>query len=161
MGKLVTVATGATQYDNLVYTYLLKPMKDLLLETYRPSPVYISPVMMNMSSDVHIRLWSPSSTLISIYSDSGFTRRYEMDIVMYHVNRNPNENFWEYVLRETERTNQILVNNHAYDSSDGSSSVTSWYEGEVEEILINDVPDEDVEGLISVNIQFSCNINRT
>ena len=144
-----------TDYSNITFNDVLLPIRQILREQYNPNPVYISPFFQQQSEDFSIRIFSTRNEFISIYSNTTFSRRIFVDVVHYHMLRNPQEYDYEYVYREMERTNQILTNNHAKDAG-SDSNVTSWIEGEVEEIEFENVTDD----LIAVNFLFSCIISR-
>ena len=145
-----------TDYSNITYNDVLVPIRSLLRAQYNPNPVYIAPFHLDQADDLSIRVWSDRNEFLSIYSNTAFSRRIYVDIVQYHTIRNPKEHDYEYIYREMERTTQLMTNNHAYDAG-SDSDVTSWIEGKIEEIEIENVNNE---GLVAVNFLFTCIISR-
>ena len=149
----------AITYENVFYDYCLDPLRDLFIAEYNYGKIYIAPEILH-KDPFSIRLWG-GETSTDQYVASGWQKQYEVEIVLYSIDMNPGEKYYQQLYRDAERIYQLLFNNKAKETT--VNSVThSWIDGVCEGFEINDFADdeEDIEGLNLARFNFNCKIMR-
>ena len=149
-----------TTYENTFYSYVLKPIRKKLQAEYVPQKVYISPSITH-ADNLQVRLWGSSTTTEDEWT-SAYQKRCEIDIVLYLIEKNPSEPFYELFYREAERMNECLFRNCKTLSTTVGSTTMTLIDGTVDETIYNDLDDEEaaIDGLNSVKISYSCLIEK-
>tara|TARA_Y100001938_G_scaffold150794_1_gene243476 strand:+ start:2636 stop:3106 length:471 start_codon:yes stop_codon:yes gene_type:complete len=148
-----------TSYQGVFFEYVLDGIRDILISEFTYGKVYIAPTIEHLDP-FSIRLWGSSSSTDAMWQDA-WMKEYFVDITMYFIQKNPTENFYKQFYNDQERVYQSLFNNRTKSITVSSNELT-WIDGKVEEVLINDVTadEAEVEGLHTVNMTFSCKIER-
>ena len=148
-----------TTYQGVFYEYVLDGVRDILTSEFSYGKVYISPQIKHFDP-FSIRLWGSSSSTDGIYLDA-WVKEYFVDITMYFIDKNPDETFYKQFYNDQERVFQSLFNNKTKSITVNSNELT-WVDGKIDEVLINDITadEAEVEGLHTVNMTFSCKIER-
>ena len=80
---------------------------------------------------------------------------------MYHIEQNPTEIFYKQIYQDAERLNQVIFNNQTKTITVGGRDFT-WIAAEIDSIDINpeEETEEDINGLHSASLSFSCLVSR-
>ena len=157
----------AITYENVIFDFVLDPLRDLLIAEYDYGNIYISPKI-ESQEPFNIRLWSNDSET-NQYFATAWQKQYNIEIVLYEIYPNPNEVFYKQFYNDIERIYQLLFDNAKHNSTTSSvsgnnrGSVThKWIDGVCEDFIINDLTDEEegIEGLNSCKFTFNCKISR-
>lgn len=146
-------------YQNVGFDYILDGIRDLLVTEFNYGKVYISPEL-KFSDPFQVKLWISNSSTED-YNAIAWTKSYDVEIDLYMIDANHDENTYKQLHQDTERIYQVLFNNAHKDITVGSVSM-QWYNGIAEDIAINSFKgeEEDVEGLLKSTINFTCFISR-
>ena len=148
-----------TDYENVFYDVVLDGVRDLLITEWNYGKIYIAPEIKHQDP-FSIRLWG-TEAVTEIFNASEWQKSYNVDIVMYHIEQNPTETFYKQIYQDAERLNQVIFNNQTKTITvDGRSF--NWIAGEVDSISFNaeNETEEDINGLNSANLSFSCLVSR-
>ena len=90
-----------------------------------------------------------------------WTKRYNVEITMYFIQQNPTEIFYKQIYQDQERLYQVLFNNQTKTVTVGGRDFT-WFSAEIDSVDINpeDETDEEINGLHSVVLEYSCLVSR-
>ena len=148
-----------TDYENVFYDVVLDGVRDLLITEWTYGNIYIAPELKHQDP-FSIRLWGTEAET-QIFNASEWQKSYNVDIFMYHIEQNPTENFYKQMYQDAERLNQVIFNNQTKTKSVGGRDFT-WIAAEISTMDINpeDEAVEDIGGLHSVNLSFSCLVSR-
>ena len=152
----LTLNTG---YENVFYDVVLDGLRDILITEYNYGKIYISPTIKHQDP-FSIRLWG-SSAETQEFTVREWQKVYNVDIFMYFIEQNPTETFYKQMYQDTERLNQVIHNNQTKLVTVGGRDF-SWTAGQVSsmEILSEEENDEDIKGLHSSFLEFSCLVSR-
>ena len=145
-------------YQNVGFDYILDGIRDLLVTEFNYGKIYISPDL-KFNDPFQIRLWlSESST--GDYNASSWQKEYTVDIDLYMIDSNHDENTYKQLHQDTERIYQLLFNNAHKEITVANNSL-QWLNGRAETIGINEFEgdEEEVEGLLKSTLSFTCNIH--
>ena len=148
-----------TNYENVFYDVVLDGVRDLLITEWNYGKIYIAPEL-KYKDPFSIRLWGTEAET-EIFNASEWQKTYNVEIFMYHINTSPTEIFYKQIYQDAERLNQVIFNNQTKTITVGGRAFT-WIAAEIITMDINpeDETEENVEGLHSVNLSFSCLVNR-
>jgi len=148
-----------TGYENVFYDIVLDGVRDLLITEWNYGKIYIAPELKH-KDPFSIRLWGTEAET-EIFTSQEWQKRYNVDIFMYHINTSPTEIFYKQMYQDAERLNQVIFNNQTKTITVGGRNFT-WIGAEVSSMDINpeDETEEDVDGLHSVNLSYSCLVSR-
>ena len=148
-----------TTYENVFYDVVLDGLRDILITEYKYGKIYIAPEI-KYKDPFSIRLWGTDANT-EIFTATEWQKQYNVEIVMYFIEQNPTERFYRQVYQDAERLNQLIFNNQTKTITvDGRDFV--WLSGEIESIEVNteNEVEEDIKGLNSVLLSFSCLVSR-
>ena len=158
----------AITYENVLYDFVMDPLRDLFIAEYTYGKVYISPSILH-KDPFSIRIWGLNADT-ETYLASAWQKQYNVEIALYEIESNPGEAFYKQFYNDTERIYQLLFSNAKTKSttlSGGSGSNTSsvshtWVDGVCEEFTINEFVgiEEGMEGLNVARYIFNCKIMR-
>jgi len=146
-------------YQNVGFDYILDGLRNILISEFNYGKIYIAPEI-KFNDPFQVRLWiSDSST--EDYNAISWTKSYTVEIDIYMIDANHDENTYRQLHQDTERIYQLLFNNAHKDITVESVSM-QWYNGIAEDIEINSFKGEEeaVSGLLKSTINFSCFISR-
>mgnify|MGYP003132558084 CR=1 FL=1 len=148
-----------TGYENVYYDVVLDGLRDLLVEEWNYGKIYIAPEIKHQDP-FSIRLWG-SEAETEIFTSSEWQKRYNVDIFIYHIEQNPTEIFYKQIYQDAERLNQVIFNNQTKTKTIDGRNFT-WLAGEIDSIEINapGETEEEIDGLHSTNLSFSCLVSR-
>jgi len=146
-------------YQNVGFDYILDGIRDLLVTEFNYGKIYISPELKS-NDPFQVKLWISSSSTEE-YNATAWTKSYDVEIDIYMIDSNHDENTYKQLHQDTERIYQVLFNNAHKDITVGSVAM-QWYNGIAEDIEINSFKgeEEEVEGLLKSTINFTCFISR-
>ena len=146
-------------YQNVGFDYILDGIRDLLVTEFNYGKIYIGPEL-KFNDPFQVKLWISSSSTEE-YNATAWTKSYDVEIDLYMIDSNHDENTYKQLHQDTERIYQVLFNNAHKDITVESVSM-QWYNGIAEDIEINSFKgeEEEVEGLLKSTINFSCFISR-
>ena len=149
----------ALSYDNIFYDYCLDPLRDLFITEYNYGKIYIAPEILH-KDPFSIRIWG-KETSTHQYVATGWQKQYDVEIVLYSIESNPGEKYYQQLYRDSERIYQLLFNNKAKETTVNSVS-RSWIDGVCEGFEINeyDNDEDEIEGLNLARFNFNCKIMR-
>ena len=81
-------------YENIVYDYILDPLRDKFITEFAYGDIYIAPEIKNTGKNFQIRLWNNSSETIE-YANNRWTKSYEISVNLYLIEQNPTETFFK------------------------------------------------------------------
>ena len=148
-----------TGYENVFYDVVLDGVRDLLITEWNYGKIYIAPELKH-KDPFSIRLWGTDAETESFVSQE-WKKRYNVDIVMYHIEQSPTEIFYKQIYQDAERLNQVIFNNQTKTITVGGRDFT-WIAAEIDSIDINpeEETEEDINGLHSASLSFSCLVSR-
>ena len=148
-----------TDYENVFFDVVLDGLRDILISEYNYGKIYISPEIKH-NEPFGIRLWGTESN-DEVFTVREWQKRYEVDIIMYHLESNPDESFYKQYYQDSERLHQIIHNNQTKTITIDGRSYT-WLSAEIDNIEYNsdEEAEEDIKGLHSINHSFSCLVSR-
>jgi len=159
----------AITYENIMYDFVMDPLRDLFISEYNYGKVYIAPSIVH-KDPFSIRIWGNSSET-SEYMATAWYKQYNIEISLYEIEANPGEKFYKQFYNDVERIYQLLFTNAKNKSttlSSGSGSNTSsvtykWIDGTCEEFTINefDEGEDEIDGLNVCKFIFNCKIMRS
>ena len=149
----------AVSYENIFFDYCLDPLRDLFIAEYNYGKIYIAPQILH-KDPFSIRIWG-SETSTHQYVASGWQKQYDVEVVLYSIEANPGEKYYQQLYRDAERIYQLLFDNKAKATTVNSIS-RSWIDGVCEGFTINEYEDEeeDISGLNLARFNFNCKIMR-
>ena len=155
-------------YENVLYDFVMDPLRDLFIAEYTYGKVYIAPTILH-KDPFSIRIWGNSAETNEYYA-SAWQKQYNVEIALYEIESNPGEAFYKQFYNDTERIYQLLFSNATTKSttlSGGSGSNSSsvshtWVDGVCEEFTINEFEgeEEEIDGLNVCKFIFNCKIIR-
>ena len=157
----------AVTYENVLYDFVLDPLRDLFITEYNYGKVYISPSILHQDP-FSIRIWSNSAET-NEYLASAWQKQYNIEIALYEIEKNPGEQYFKQFYNDIERIYQLLFANAKTKSTtvsgsgNNASSITyKWFDGQCEEFTINefDEGEDEIEGLNVCKFIFNCKIMR-
>ena len=157
----------AVTYENVYYDYVMDPLRDLFITEYNYGKIYIAPSILH-KDPFSIRIWGNSAET-NQYLANAWQKQYNVEISLYEIEKNPNENFFKQFYNDIERIYQLLFTNAKTNSTtvtgsgNNSSSVTHvWIDGVCEEFIINEFEgdEEEIDGLNVCKFIFNCKIMR-
>ena len=158
----------AVTYENVLYDFVLDPLRDLFITEYNYGNIYISPTILHQVP-FSIRIWGNDAET-NEYHASAWQKQYNIEIALYEISANPEEVFYKQFYNDIERLYQLLFTNGKQNSttlSGGSGNNTSsvthvLIDGVCEGFTINDFVGEEeaIEGLSVAKFVFNCKIMR-
>ena len=150
----------AVTYDNVWFDFILDPIRDFLISEFNYGKIYISPQIKHKDS-FSIRLWGSSCETIS-YNQNEWVKRYNNEIFLYIIEKNPGEGFYKQFLNDSERIYQLLFTKNNLSTTVGSTTL-NYYDGTVEGMEINEFSEgeDEIEGLNVCKIEFNVTLSRT
>ena len=157
----------AVTYENVMYDYVLVPLRDLFITEYNYGKIYIAPSILH-EDPFSIRLWGDSAGT-NQYLTSTWQKQYNVEVSLYEIEKNPGENYYKQFYSDIERIYQLLFTNAKTNSTsvtgsgNNSSAVTHvWIDGVCDEFTINEFEgdEEEIEGLNVCKFIFNCKIMR-
>jgi hypothetical protein len=147
----------AVTYENIFYNFVLDPLRDLCISEYNYGKIYISPTILH-KDNFSIRLWGTGASK-SEYVVDAHARVYNVDIALYMIQSNPDENFYKQFYNDGERLHQLIFENKTTSTTVGSTTL-QWSDGSINDMSINDLDEaeSEIEGLHTIKLDFSCNI---
>ena len=147
----------AITYENIFFNYVLDPLRDLFISEYSYGNIYIAPAIIHQVP-FSVRIWGLSAEK-SEYVVDAHARVYNVEISLYMIEANPDENFYKQFYNDGERVHQLMFENKTTSTTVGSTTL-QWSDGSVNSMTINDMTtaEEAIAGLHSVKFDFSCNI---
>ena len=146
-------------YENVLYDFVMDPLRDLFIAEYNYGKIYISPQILH-KDPFSIRIWGNECETIS-YNQNEWVKQYKNEIFLYEIETNPGEAFYKQFLNDSERIYQLLFSKNNLSTTVGSTTL-NYYDGVVESMTINDFADEedDIEGLNVCKFEFNCTLSR-
>ena len=158
----------AVTYENVLYDFVMDPLRDLFIAEYNYGKIYIAPSILHQDP-FSIRIWGNSAETNEYYA-SAWQKQYNVEIALYEIETNPEEAYFKQFYNDIERIYQLLFTNAKAKSttlSGGSGSNTSsvshsWIDGVCEDFTINEFvgEEETIEGLNVCRYTFNCKIMR-
>ena len=158
----------AVTYENVLYDFVMDPLRDLFITEYNYGKIYIAPSILHQDA-FSIRIWGNSAETNEYYA-TAWQKQYNVEIALYEIEKNPGEEYFKQFYNDIERIYQLLFTNAKFKSttlSGGSGSNTScvthkWIDGVCEEITINELEgaEEEIDGLNVAKFIFNCKITR-
>jgi hypothetical protein len=157
----------AITYENVLFDYVMDPLRDLFITEYNYGKVYISPSILH-KDPFSIRIWGNSAET-NQYLASAWQKQYNIDIYLYEIEVNPGESYFKQFYNDIERIYQLLFTNAkakvttVTGSGNNTSAVShSWIDGICEEFTINEFEgeEEEIDGLNVCKFIFNCKIMR-
>ena len=158
----------AVTYENVLYDFVMDPLRDLFITEYNYGKIYIAPSILHQDP-FSIRIWGNSAETNEYYA-SAWQKQYNVEVSLYEIETNPGEAYFKQFYNDIERIYQLLFTNAKAKSttlSGGSGSNTSsvshsWIDGVCEDFTINEfVGEEDtIEGLNVCRYTFNCKVMR-
>tara|TARA_Y100000593_G_scaffold95110_1_gene199857 strand:+ start:8913 stop:9410 length:498 start_codon:yes stop_codon:yes gene_type:complete len=155
-------------YDSIYFDFVLDGVRDILISEYESIKSYIAP-QMSHHDNFQIRLWGPEASTENWWTDT-WQKEYTVEIFIYFIEKNPTEDFYKQMYADVERIYQLLFNNKTYTKTvttmaDGAlerSSTFTWTNGEVDDMEINNMTEEDeeIDGLHVSTLNFTCLVER-
>ena len=157
----------AVTYENVLYDFVMDPLRDLFITEYTYGKIYIAPSILHQDP-FSIRIWGNSAETNEYYA-SAWQKQYNVEISLYEIETNPGEAYFKQFYNDIERIYQLLFANAKTNSTsvtgsgNNSSSVTHvWIDGVCEEFVINEFEEgeDEIEGLNVCKFIFNCKIMR-
>ena len=155
-------------YENVLYDFVMDPLRDLFITEYNYGKIYIAPSILHQDP-FSIRIWGNSAET-NEYFASAWQKQYNVEIALYEIETSPGEAYFKQFYNDVERVYQLLFTNAKTKSttlSGGSGSNTSsvthvWIDGVCEDFIINEFVGEEeaIEGLNVARFVFNCKIMR-
>ena len=154
-------------YENVLYDFVMDPLRDLFIAEYNYGKIYISPQILH-KDPFSIRIWGNSAET-NEYLASACQKQYNVEVSLYEIETNPGEAYFKQFYNDIERIYQLLFTNAKVKATTvtGSGSNTNavthkWLDGVCEDFTINEfVGEEDtIEGLNVCRYTFNCKITR-
>ena len=155
----MALVKGST-YENVFYEYVLDGVRDLFISEFNNVKVYIAPKISH-ADNFQIRLWGTSATTEE-WGVSGWQKEYNVDVVLYMIEKNASEPFYKQFYGDGERLYQVLHNNLTLTKTVGSTTL-SWINGKAGELVTDgefEGDEEDIDGLHVARLPFSCFVER-
>ena len=143
-------------YQNVFYDYVLDDIRDSLVSEFGAARVYIAPEIKHKDT-FQIRIWGTSSGETERITNSEWQKQYNIDIVVYGIDKNGDERFYKQFYQDTERVYQSLWNNYKGGKEVTVSTVAlTLLDGTVENIeyLVGE-EDAEIDGLHQAVISFN------
>ena len=157
----------AIVYENVFYDFVLVPLKAIFDEEFSYGKIYIAPEIL-YKDPFSIRIWGNNGESVEYLNDA-WQKQYNIEIFLYSIEKNPQENFYKQFYNDIERIYQLLFENALFKSTavTGSGSNVGekehkWIDGSCEEHIINDFEEgeEEIDGLNVCKFIFNCKITR-
>ena len=147
-------------YHNVFYEWVLAGLKSTLNNEFPGAQVYVGPTILKSTPPFSIRIWGVSTEIEKEWQGA-WQRRYNIDIDMYSISKNPNENFYKQFYADMEHIHQVIFNNKTLSVTVDSKTFT-WIDGTVGETEINEYAEEEeeIDGLQKASFKFSCLVER-
>ena len=158
----------AVTYENVLYDFVMDPLRDLFITEYNYGKIYIAPSILHQDP-FSIRIWGNSAETNEYYA-SAWQKQYNVEIALYEIETNPGEAYFKQFYNDIERIYQLLYTNAkaksttlSSGSGSNSNSVShSWIDGVCEDFTINEFVGEEeaIEGLNVCRYTFNCKVMR-
>ena len=157
----------AVTYENVLYDFVMDPLRDLFITEYNYGKIYIAPSILH-KDPFSIRIWGNSAET-NEYFTSTWQKQYNVEVFLYEIEVNPGEAYFKQFYNDIERIYQLLFTNAKTNSTsvtgsgNNSSAVTHvWIDGVCEEFIINEFEEgeDEIEGLNVCKFIFNCKIMR-
>ena len=154
-------------YENVLYDFVMDPLRDLFITEYAYGKIYIAPSILH-KDPFSIRIWGNSAET-NQYLANAWQKQYNVEVSLYEIETNPGEAYFKQFYNDIERIYQLLFDNcktvstTVTGSGNNSSSVTHvWIDGGCEEFTINEFEgdEEEIDGLNVCKFIFNCKIMR-
>ena len=154
-------------YENVLYDFVMDPLRDLFIAEYNYGKIYISPQILH-KDPFSIRMWGNNAETTQ-HQAVAWLKQYNIEIALYEIETNPGENYFKQFYSDIERIYQLLFANAKTNSTsvtgsgNNSSSATHvWIDGVCEEFTINefDEGEDEIEGLNVCKFIFNCKMMR-
>ena len=154
-------------YENVLYDFVMDPLRDLFITEYNYGKIYIAPSILH-KDPFSIRIWGNSAET-DTYVASAWQKQYNIEISLYEIEKNPGEQYFKQFYNDIERIYQLLFTNAKSKSTtvtgsgNNSNSVTHvWIDGVCEEFTINEFQEgeEEIEGINVCKFIYNCKIMR-
>ena len=147
----------AITYTNVFWNFVLDPLRDLMVSEYAYGNIYIAPAIIHQVP-FSIRVWGNSVDTLE-YSIESSLRQHNIEVALYMIEANPDENFYKQFYNDGERVHQLMFENKTTSTTVGSTTL-QWSDGSVNDMVINDLTTDEaaISGLHSIKLDFSCNI---
>ena len=152
----------AITYANVFWNFVLDPLRDLIVSEYAYGNIYIAPAIIHQVP-FSIRVWGNSVDTLE-YSIESSLRQHNIEVALYMIEANPDENFYKQFFNDGERLHQLLFENKTNSTTSTNSSSTSitreWLGGIVESMTINDLTTAEaaIAGLHAIKCDFNCKL---
>jgi len=152
----LTLNTG---YENIFYDVVLDGLRDILISEFNYGKIYIAPEIVH-KDPFSIKLWGTNAETVE-FTIREWQKTYNVDITIFAIEQNPNENFYKQLYQDAERINQLIHNNQTKTITVDGRNYT-WIGAQIEdiEVLSEEDTEGDIDGLHSVNLEFSCLVSR-
>ena len=147
-------------YENVFYDFVMDPLRDLFVAEYSYGNIYIAPAIIHQVP-FSIRIWGNSAET-SEYLASAWQKQYNIEISLYEIQANPDENFYKQFYNDIERIYQLLFTNAKAKSTTVSATTHVWIDGKCDEFEINEFETDEaaITGLNVCKFIFNCKIMR-
>jgi hypothetical protein len=153
----------AISSNNIWYECILSSIRDFIIDEFKYAKIYIGPTM-QLQAPFSIRIWSNRCETIS-FNQGEWVKRYFNEIIMYQIEKNPQEDFYKQFFRDAERLYQLLYSKNKFTTQilgGGGDNYLNYYDGMVESMEVNEFSEgeEEVDGLNLCRIEFNCTLSR-
>ena len=154
----MALVKGST-YENVFYEYVLDGIRDLFITEFNNVKIYIAPTIQH-ADNFQIRLWGINATTED-WGVQGWQKEYNVEVVLYMIEKNPREPFYKQLYGDGERLYQVLHNNLSLTKTVGSTTL-SWINGKAGEVVFQEFEGDEAEidGLHTARLPFSCLLDR-
>ena len=91
----------AVTYENVLYDFVMDPLRDLFIAEYTYGKVYIAPSILH-KDPFSIRIWGNSAETNEYYA-SAWQKQYNVEIALYEIETNPGEAYFKQFYNDIER----------------------------------------------------------
>ena len=149
----------AVSYENVIYDFVMDPLRDLFIAEYTYGKIYIAPAILHQDP-FSIRIWGDSTETLG-YNSNEWVKRYNNVISLYEIESRPGEAFYKQFLNDTERIYQLLFSKNNLSTTVDSTTL-NYYNGTVESVEINDFTEkeENIKGLNVCRFEYNVTLSR-
>ena len=150
----------AITYENIFFNFVIDPLRDIMQTEYTGMKIYVAPeIDTSYNANVSMRLWGTSAEK-SEYVVDAHSRVYNVNIAFYMKQMNPNEIFYKKLYNDGERLHQLIFENKTKKTTVDSTTL-QWADASINSMVIGEMDDieSEIEGLHTIKLDFSCNIN--
>ena len=105
----------AVTYENVLYDFVMDPLRDLFITEYTYGKVYIAPTILHQDP-FSIRIWGNSADTEEYYA-SAWQKQYNVEVFLYEIEANPGEAYFKQFYSDIERIYQLLFTNAKTNST--------------------------------------------